>query len=43
MGLREGRRAFVVVSLIHADNEVKLLPEVQQMLAYFEVVPATAQ
>lgn len=34
--------AFVIVSLIHADNEAKLLPDVQRMLASFEVVPASA-
>lgn len=32
--------AFVVVSLIHTNNEANNLPEVKRMLASFEVVPA---
>lgn len=35
--------AFVVVSVIAAENEAKLLPEVKQMLGSFEVVPAVTQ
>jgi len=35
--------AFVVVSVLHTDQEPKLLPDVKRMLASFEVVPPTAQ
>ena len=34
--------AFVVFSVIHADNKAKLLPDVQKMLASFDVVPSAA-
>ncbi len=30
-------------ALFHADNESKLLPDVKQMLATFEVVPPASQ
>lgn len=35
--------AFMVVSVIHADNEATLLPDVKQMLATFEVVEPASE
>ncbi len=35
--------AFMVVSVLHADNEDQLLPDVKRMLASFEVVSGAAQ